>query len=87
MNASVDISYYPLKEEFIPPIKEFIERMNNYDNLDVSTNGMSTQVFGEYNELMTALTKEIGKSMDVPHSVFVLKIVNADLQVYHNKHQ
>jgi uncharacterized protein YqgV (UPF0045/DUF77 family) len=87
MNTSVDISYYPLKEEFIPPIKEFIDRMNNYDNLVVRTNGMSTQIFGEYVELMSALTEEIGKSMKVPHSVFVLKIVNADLQVYPNKHQ
>lgn len=87
MNASVDISYYPLKEEFIPPIKEFIDRLNKYDNLVVRTNGMSTQVFGEYNEVMFVLTEEIGKSMNVPHSVFVLKIVNADLQVHHNKHQ
>jgi uncharacterized protein YqgV (UPF0045/DUF77 family) len=80
MKTSVDISYYPLHEEFIPPILDFIKRLNAYENLTVQTNGMSTQVFGLYEEVMAALTKEIGKSFELPHSVFVLKIVNADLQ-------
>lgn len=84
MNTSVDISYYPLKEEFIPPIKSFIERLNKYKNIVVVTNGISTQVFGEYDELMAILTKEIKLSMNIPHSVFVLKIINADLQIHPN---
>jgi uncharacterized protein YqgV (UPF0045/DUF77 family) len=82
MNTSVDISYYPLKEEFIPPIKDFIRRLNTYTSLRVETNGMSTQVFGEYDEVMRVLTTEIKASFELPHSVFVLKIINADLQVY-----
>ena len=81
MNTSVEISYYPLNVEYIPPIKDFIERMNTYDELRVRTNGMSTQVFGEYADVMEALTREIEKSFDLPHSVFVLKIINADLDI------
>ncbi len=84
MNTSVDVSYYPLNEEFIPPIKDFIERMNKYDNLIVETNGISTQIFGEYDELMAIITKEIKESMNIPHSVFVLKIINTDLQIHPN---
>ena len=81
MNVSVDISYYPLKDEFIPPIKNFIERLSNYRELVVDTNGMSTQVFGEFRFTMGAITKEIEKSFEIPHSVFILKVINADLQV------
>ncbi len=84
MNISVDISYYPLKEEFIPPIKNFIGRLNAYDNIMVKTNGISTQVFGAYFEVMEIITKEIHKSFELPHSVFVLKIINADLQIHPN---
>lgn len=84
MNISIDVSYYPLKEEFIPPIKDFIHRLNNHKNIVVKTNGMSTQVFGEYLEVMEILTSEIHKSFELPHSVFVLKIINADLQVHPN---
>ncbi len=79
MKTSVDISYYPLKVEFIPPIKAFIERLHSYQGLIVKTNGMSTQVFGEYFDVMNAITKEIHNAFELPHSVFILKIINADL--------
>lgn len=79
MKTSIEISYYPLKEEFIPPIKDFINRLNQHKSIVVNTSGMSTQVFGEYFELMKILTYEIHKSFELPHSIFVLKIVNADL--------
>ncbi|RLD91372.1 MAG: hypothetical protein DRJ09_01295 [Bacteroidetes bacterium] len=80
MKISVDISYYPLKDEFIPPILDFIDRMNKYKTLTVQTNGMSTQVFGNYFDVMNALTKEIHQSFELPHSVFILKIINTDLE-------
>ncbi len=81
MNTSVEISYYPLNVEYIPPIKGFIERLNQHENLRVQTSGMSTQVFGEYREVMEILTMEIEKSFELPHSVFVMKIINADLDI------
>ena len=81
MKTSIEISYYPLKDEFIPPIKSFIDRLNTYENIIVKTSGISTHVFGEYFEVMKILTDEIHKSFELPHSVFVLKIINADLNV------
>lgn len=79
MKVSIDISYYPLKVEYIPHIKGFIARLNRHESLIVQTNGMSSQVFGEYFEVMKILTDEIYKSFELPHSVFVLKVINADL--------
>jgi uncharacterized protein YqgV (UPF0045/DUF77 family) len=79
MKTSAEISYYPLNEEYVPPIRGFIERINTYEGLSVRTNGMSTQIFGEYDILMDAITKEIRESFKHPHSVFVMKIINADL--------
>ncbi|MCD4681230.1 MAG: hypothetical protein K8S00_12670 [Bacteroidales bacterium] len=79
MKASVEISYYPLEKNFIPPIQNFIDRLNTYKNLVVISNNMSTQVFGDYFEIMKAITIEIFKSFELPASVFVLKIINADL--------
>ena len=79
MKTSAEISYYPLNQEYVPPIRDFIDRINTYEGLTVSTNGMSTQIFGEYEILMNALTNEIRQSFNHPHSVFVMKIINADL--------
>jgi len=79
MKCSIEISYYPLNEEYVNPIRDFIHRMNQYKGLTCRTSGMSTQIFGEYDLLMEALTREIRKSFELPHSVFVMKLVNADL--------
>jgi len=80
MNTSVEISYYPLNEKYFEPIGDFIERLHDYEEILINTNGMSTQVFGEYDDVMKAISAEIKKSFTLPHSVFVLKVINADLQ-------
>ncbi len=81
MKISVEISYYPLLNEYLPAITGFIDRINGYKTLRCTTNGMSTQVFGEYKDVMQALTNEMEKSFELPHSVFVMKVINADLQI------
>ena len=80
MKISIDISYYPLHENFKEEIIDFIGRINSYKQITCVTNGMSTQIFGEYEDVMNAIHIEMEKSFEFPHSVFVMKIVNADLQ-------
>jgi len=81
MKASVEISMYPLGREFIPDIKEFIESLKKHEQIIVEVNGMSTQIFGQYRTIMSALTDEIEKSFEKHgKSVFVMKIINAFLQ-------
>ena len=77
MRVAVDISLYPLDQDFIPPIKDVIERLNGYDNIEVVTNPMSTQLRGEYGDVMGALTAEIGETFEkVPKAVFAIRILN-----------
>ena len=77
MQVAVDISLYPLDADFIPPIKDVIEHLNGYPDLQVVTNPMSTQVRGEYADVMAALTREIGKTFEqVPKAVFAIRILN-----------
>ena len=33
MQVTIDVSMYPNKEDFIPPIKGFIEKINTYKNI------------------------------------------------------
>ncbi len=80
MRISVEISYYPLNEEYKKPILQFIETLKENKNLLVRTNTMATQVFGEYEEVMATVMKCIKNAFELPHSVFVMKVINADLQ-------
>jgi len=77
MKVAVDISLYPLDADYLPPIKDVIERFNGHDEIEVSTNAMSTQLLGEYDVVMQALQKEIGTSFEqLPKAVFTIRILN-----------
>ncbi|OQA02081.1 MAG: hypothetical protein BWY70_00145 [Bacteroidetes bacterium ADurb.Bin408] len=83
MKTSVEISMYPLSEEYEGLILDFISRLNKHNGITTITNGMSTQVFDTFDTVMAAITTEIkadfkkGKTM-----IFVMKCVNADLKNY-----
>jgi uncharacterized protein YqgV (UPF0045/DUF77 family) len=76
MHVAVELSLYPLTDDFIPPILEFIERLKSRPGLVVTTNSMSTQVSGELDAVFAALRDEIGRSLAGPRrSVFVMKVL------------
>ena len=79
MKISVEISYYPLNEQYKAPIKGFIAKLNENKNLVVRTNTMATQVFGEFEEVMGSIQRCMKQAFELPHSVFVMKVINADL--------
>lgn len=77
MKVAVDISLYPLQEDLIPPIQDVIERLKSHDGLYVDTNAMSTQIRGEYDDVMAVLTGELKTTFEqLPKAVFVMKILN-----------
>lgn len=80
MKISVEISYYPLNEQYKAPIKAFIATLNENKNLVVRTNTMATQVFGEFDEVMGSIQYCMKQAFELPHSVFVMKVINADLE-------
>ena len=77
MRVAVDISLYPLDEDFVPPIEQFIARLNEQPSIEVETNPMSTQIRGEYADVMKALNEEILVTFEaVPKAVFAMRILN-----------
>jgi uncharacterized protein YqgV (UPF0045/DUF77 family) len=76
MRIAVEMSLYPLADEFIPPILDFIERLKTHSGLAVVTNSMSTQVSGELDDVFDALRAEIAATFaSLPRSVFVMKVL------------
>jgi uncharacterized protein YqgV (UPF0045/DUF77 family) len=76
MHIAVEMSLYPLANEFIPPILDFIARLKAHPHLDVVTNSMSTQVSGELDDVFDALRAEMAVTFATPRrSVLVMKVV------------
>ncbi|MEX2126320.1 MAG: YkoF family thiamine/hydroxymethylpyrimidine-binding protein [Woeseia sp.] len=77
MRVAVDISLYPLADEFLAPIQDVIARLNTHESLEVLTNPMSTQIRGDYDEVMAALQREMKTTFEaVPKAVFAIRILN-----------
>ena len=76
MRIAVDISLYPLDADYVPPIKDFIERLQRHAGLQVVTNAMSTQIAGEHDAVFAALAAETRTTFAGEHrAVFVLKVL------------
>tara|TARA_B110000114_G_scaffold161335_1_gene178587 strand:- start:397 stop:645 length:249 start_codon:yes stop_codon:yes gene_type:complete len=76
MQVTIDISMYPNREEFIPPIDGFIERINQFDDLKVTTFPTSTVVQGEYKQAMNAVQETIAACyLEFNMAVYVAKII------------
>ncbi len=76
MRTAIEISLYPLDADYVPPIKDFIERLNRHSGLTVVTNAMSTQVAGEHDLVFAALAQETRTTFGADRrAVFVMKVL------------
>jgi uncharacterized protein YqgV (UPF0045/DUF77 family) len=76
MHTAIEISLYPLDADYIPPIKAFIERLNTYPEIRVTTNSMSTQISGEHARLFEILARETETTFrETGRRVFVMKVL------------
>ena len=74
MKATVEISMYPFNHDYIPPIDSVIAGFNTYPNIDVITVNTSTQLYGDYDEVMDCIKVELKKSFQqYGFAVFVVR--------------
>lgn len=79
MQVMVELSLYPLVSDYIAPIQQFIDRLNTYDSISVYTTSTSTQVSGDYGNVMAILGKEMQQTHEeVGQAIFVAKFLNFD---------
>ena len=64
MKTTIEISNYPLNADYIPPIQDFIDRINTHANITVKVNATSTHIVGEIDEVMPILQQEIKTSFE-----------------------
>ncbi|WP_338812525.1 thiamine-binding protein [Bernardetia sp. Wsw4-3y2] len=85
MIVSVEISVYPLTENYKPTVKSFIRKISENSALKIKVNGISTQVFGELSEVMPTLEKAIQSCFETQKASVVIKFLGTDLSEYKYK--
>lgn len=81
MKISIELSLYPLDDQFLPIIQDIVERLNADQRINCYTNTMSTQFFGELTDAMAVLQETISYSFATyGKQVFVAKFLNSDVE-------
>ncbi len=85
MQVTLEISMYPLKNEYEAYIIDFISRLKNNEGILVKTNAMSTYIQGEFEEVWNLLGKELNGTFEsgIPVSN-VIKIIPRTLPLKDN---
>jgi uncharacterized protein YqgV (UPF0045/DUF77 family) len=82
MNISVELTLTPLQDDFEPAIIDFIKRLRA-SGLTVLENPLSTQVYGDYDVVMSILQKEMKIAlMEIENGLLYIKIVKSDRSNY-----
>ncbi len=79
MIATVEISMYSLTDAYAENVIDFIQRVRKNKEIRVEVNGLSTQLFGEYDLLMEVLKEEMKSSFEQGKAVFLLKVAGMEL--------
>ena len=81
MKTSIDMSLYPLNDDYKPAIRDFIQRVGDYEGVAIKRNDLSTQLFGDYDQIMDILKIEIKRSWETyGKGIFVIKFLLDDLR-------
>jgi len=82
MKISVELTLSPLQDDYEQEIIRFIRALRA-SGLTVLENPLSTQVYGDYDQVMDLLRTEIRQSLEaVGQAVFLIKLVKSDRSDY-----
>ncbi|TBW27929.1 thiamine-binding protein [Gramella sp. KN1008] len=82
MKISVELTLSPLQDDFAPRVIDFIKKLRE-SGLKIKENPLSTQVYGDYDEVMGVLNKEIKNTFEaIEKGLIHVKIVKSDLSDY-----
>ena len=76
MKLTAELSMYPFNAEYIPPIKGFIDWLNQQEEILVATKPTCTIVTGDYDRVMQVLGEGMRYSVETwGKAVFVSKFL------------
>ncbi len=81
MIISAELSLYPLTPDYTEVIISFIHQLRAQPGITVATNGLSTQLTGDYDSVMAAITEAMRPTMAGKVTCsFVIKVLNVSIE-------
>jgi uncharacterized protein YqgV (UPF0045/DUF77 family) len=74
MTSTIEISLYPLRDDYPSHVLRFLTRLKGMPDVEITTNGMSTIIIGEYRSLWKHLGELMEEELASGYSLFVMKV-------------
>jgi uncharacterized protein YqgV (UPF0045/DUF77 family) len=74
MTSTIEISLYPLRDDYPAHVIRFLEKLKAMPGVEINTNGMSTIIIGAYADLWKQLGILMEEEMASGYSLFVMKV-------------
>jgi len=81
MQVTVEVSLYPLTENFEQVVIDYIQEIKKTAEIKVEVNGLSTQIFGEYDLVMKTLAKVNKKTFEENKCVVQMKMAAGEKSI------
>ena len=82
MKVSVELTLAPLKNNYVPTIKSFIKKLRKL-RVTINETPLSTQIYGEYDEIMNIIIPVIRKTFEHEDAVMLhIKMIKGDRSKY-----
>ena len=82
MKVSVELTLAPLKNNYVPTIKSFIKKLRKL-RVIINETPLSTQIYGEYDEIMNIIIPVIRKTFEHEDAVMLhIKMIKGDRSKY-----
>lgn len=86
MNITVEISMYPLREDYVDQVLAFLEKLTCNDALRIRVNALSTQIQGDTHLVMNALRDAIASTFNEEiRASFIMKILPGDIDLNYSQ--
>jgi uncharacterized protein YqgV (UPF0045/DUF77 family) len=85
MQCSIEISLYPLRDDYLRPIDAFIEALGGVDGIECEVGPMSTRIHGDYDRVMAVVTEAMRQSLEQDRGAFVMKVLGIDAREPHGR--
>ena len=64
MKLTAELTLYPLQENYVPVISDFIDALNETTGLEIVTNAMSTQICGDHDRVVELVSRTLKRSYE-----------------------
>ena len=72
MNLSIELTAYPLEDEYLPVVEKYIKHLRSYKNIKIEVFPTCSVIFGEHDDVIDVLSSSIKWSVKQKNKVVFL---------------